>query len=284
MSTDPADARIARLRGKPWNDEGFAATIPTDVFAVPGMLFNQERRMLFYLARHEFSGEGTITDMGTYLGASTMCFAAGLREIPRQGPLVHTYDLFKLGDFGAEIREFPGEPPPDLRTRSVFEQNLRDYLDLVVVHEGDVLTASWDGDPIEIMFVDIAKSYPVLDHLLLTFFPSLVPSRSLLVMQDYLWGTSGPWHHIVMEKLSDYFEYVVDTEVASVVFLLKREIPRSVLEQCQYMEIPREEKLELMDRAIAKLDTAEKQQYLVENRELLLSGTDETWGLHYHDR
>jgi hypothetical protein len=39
-----------------------------------------------------------------------------------------------------------------------------------------------------------------------------------------------------------------------------------------------------MDRAIEKLDTAEKKQFLKENRELLLEGKDATWGMHYHDR
>lgn len=240
--------------------------------------------MLYYLARHDFVGAGVIADMGTYLGSSTVCFAAGLRERYADRPILHTFDLFRLGDFGAEIREFPGDPPADFRTRGVFEQNLREYLDLIVVHEGDILAESWGDEPIELLFVDIAKSHKVLDHLLLTFFPALIPTRSLIVMQDYLWGTSGPWHHIVMEKLSDYVEYVVDTDVASAVFLLKQEVPRSVLEQCLYMEIPRAEKLQLMDQAIDKLDTPEKKQYLIENRELLLSGKDESWGMHYHER
>jgi hypothetical protein len=270
------------LKSKPWNSKGFV--VPPEGFAVPGMLSHQERRMLYYLARHDFIGAGVIADMGTYLGSSTMCFAAGLRERSVDRPLLHTFDLFKLGDFGAEIREFPGDPPGDLRTRDVFEENLREYLDLIVVHEGDILAESWADEPIELLFVDIAKSYKVLDHLLLTFFPALIPTRSLIVLQDYLWGTSGPWHHIVMEKLSDYFEYVVDTDIASAVFLLKREIPRSVLEGCLYMEIPRDEKVQLMDKAIEKLDTPEKRRYLIENRELLLSGKDEYWGLHYHER
>lgn len=74
------------------------------------------------------------------------------------------------------------------------------------MHEGDILNESWHCEPIEYLFVDIAKSYRVLDHLLLTFFPTLIPSRSLVVMQDYLWLTAGPWHHIVFEKLNGYFD------------------------------------------------------------------------------
>lgn len=83
--------------------------------------------MLYYLARHDFAGEGVIADMGTYLGSSTMCFAAGLRERSFRGPIIHTYDLFKMGASGPEVDHFPDDPPADLGTRSVFEENLREY-------------------------------------------------------------------------------------------------------------------------------------------------------------
>jgi predicted O-methyltransferase YrrM len=284
----PIDARVAKLRAKPWDSDRFRpwaseySEIPRELFSISGMLSTQERQMLYYLARHDFVGEGVIADMGTYLGASTMCFAAGVRQRSFRGPIIHTYDLFKLGDSQPEVDHFPGVLPVNSGTRPVFEANLREYLNLIVVHEGDILDETWDGDPIEFLFIDLAKSYKVLDHLLLAFFPALIPSRSLVVMQDYLWATAGPWHHIVLENLGAYFEYVVDTDVASVVFILTRKIPLSVLEQCLYMRIPRAEKIELMDRAIEKLDTPEKRRFLSASRELLLSGKDEQWGMYYH--
>jgi hypothetical protein len=281
MDTDLTAARIAHLKTKPWNNRDFS--VPEEIFAVPGMLSNQEKRMLYYLARDEYSGEGVIVDMGSFLGGSTICFAAGLRARSFARPVIHAYDLFKLGESERQRDFFPENAPPDLRTRAIFDQYLEDYLGLITVHEGDVLTFPWDDGPIEILFVDIAKSYKVMDHLLMCYFPALVPSKSLIVVQDYLWGTSGPWHHIVMEKLSDYCEYVVDTDINSVVFLLKRGIPREVLSQCRWMEIPMEEKVRLMESAIEKLDTDEKKQLLIESQELLLQGKDRYWGMHYHD-
>jgi hypothetical protein len=101
-------------------------------------------------------------------------------------------------------------------------------------------------------------------------------------MQDYLWGTGGPWHHVVMEKLSEYFSYQFDTEIASAVFWLEKEIPRHVLEQCLWMAIPPEEKIQLMDSAIEKLDTPQKKAYLEESKQLLVDGKDVFWGMHYH--
>jgi hypothetical protein len=282
MDTDLTAARIAHLKTKPWNNRDFS--VPEEIFAVPGMLSNQEKRMLYYLARDEYSGEGVIADMGSFLGGSTICFAAGLRARSFARPVIHAYDLFKLGEASSERkRYFPENPPPDLKTRAIFDQNLEDYLGLITVHEGDVLTFPWDDGPIEILFVDIAKSYKVMDHLLMSYFPALIPSKSLIVMQDYLWGTTGPWHHVVMEKLSDYCEYAVDTDIASVVFLVKQAIPREILSQSRWLEIPQDEKLLLMESAIEKLDTDEKKQFLIENRELLLQGKDMYWGMQYHN-
>lgn len=278
MDSQMMESRIAHLKTKPWNNKDFS--IPEEIFSVPGMLSNQEKRMLYYLTVNDYTGEGLIADMGTFLGGSTICFAAGLQDRLFDRPVIHSYDLFKLGE-SERKRFFPDNPPTDLRTRNIFDSYLENYLNLIAVHEGDVLGFSLH-EPIEYLFVDIAKSYKVMDHLILNFFPALIPSKSLIIMQDYLWGTTGPWHHIVMEKLSDFCEYVVDTDIASVVFFLKKKIPQEILEQCQWMNIQMDEKLRLMDRAIEKLDTSDKKQFLIENRELLLQGKDTTWGMHYH--
>jgi predicted O-methyltransferase YrrM len=277
-ATDPTAARIARLKTKPWNEKDFS--VPEEVFAVPGMLWTQEKRMLYYLTVNDYSGEGAIADMGAFLGGSTICFAAGLRQRSWTRSSIHSYDLFRLGPFERE-QYFPENPPEDLRTRQIFDTHLQNYRDLVIVHEGDVLGFA-APEPIELIFVDIAKSYKVFDHLLTSFLPALIPGRALVILQDYLSGSTGPWHHIVMEKLSEYCEYVVDADRGSAVFLVKQAIPYQILSQCQWMEITMEEKLHLMDRAIEKLDTVEKKRFLMENRELLLQGKDRYWGMHYH--
>ena len=275
--------RIARLRGKPWSDFTFRSTIPEEeIFAVPGMLWTWEKRMLYYLAKEEFTGEGKIADMGSFLGGSTICLAAGLRDRSFAKPPIHSYDLFRLGE-SERLKYFPERSAEDLNVRQVFDENLRNYLHLIEVHEGDVLSFPWSDGPIEILFVDIAKSYKVMDHILLEFFPALVPDKSILVMQDYLSPATGPWHHIVLEKLSDYIEYVVDGETASALFIPRRAIPKAVLESCLWMQIPRDEKEELMARAIERLDTEAKKDFLRSNLQILLAGRDETYGMHYHN-
>ena len=56
-----------------------------------------------------------------------------------------------------------------------------------------------------------------------------------------------------------------------------------MLDQSRWNEIPADEKLRLMDRAIDRLDTDQKKQFLLENRQLLLDGRADRWGMHYHE-
>lgn len=278
MSDNAASERSARISAKPWQAKDFR--LPDGIADVPGMLSNEEKRMLYYLARSEYSGAGAIIDLGAYLGGSTICLAAGARDAGLENVMLHSYDLFRLADFERK-RYFP-DAPSEFNARPVFDANLAAYQDMLIVHEGDVLNFPWGGGPIELLFIDIAKSHRVWDHLLAQYFPALIPERSLVVVQDYLWPETGPWHHVVMEKLANYFQYVTDTGINSVVFALTAPVPSEVLTECQWKNLTTAEKLELMDRAIGKLDTDEKRRALLANRAMIEDGRDLTWGMHYH--
>jgi hypothetical protein len=256
------------------------ATVPRDIFEVTSMLWTEEKRMLYYLAREDYTGSGGIVDMGSFLGGSTVCLAAGLRTRSLTGAEIHAYDLFRLGEW-ERATYFPDESSRT-SVRDVFEENIARYRELVDVHEGDILTFPWNGSPIEILFVDIAKSYRVFDHLVQSYFPFLILGRSLVILQDYLSPQTGPWHHVVMEKLSSHFEYVADCTAASAIFLLRSQIPRQTLMESLWDAMDLQEKLTLMDRAIERLDTEEKRNFLRSNRKLLVDGRDMTWGMHYH--
>jgi len=130
---------------------------------------------------------------------------------------LHVYDNFIWRDFMDE------RAPLGLRSgasfRSRFEENVRDYADLIVAHEealpdepipGDRLAneigdfdppnlLSWDDGPIEILFEDGAKSWKAMRHLLSETGPSLTPG-SLVVCQDYkYWGTY--WVALALEMI-----------------------------------------------------------------------------------
>ena len=99
--------------------------------------------------------------------------------------------------------------------------------DLLEVHEGDLAASGWDGRPIELLFVDIAKTWSLNDVVVSEFFPCLIPDRSVIVQQDYAFAFQ-PWMAITMEYLSEYFEPVAFAEYNSVVFLCRRQVPREL--------------------------------------------------------
>lgn len=257
----------AALADSPWNDPTF--TIPDRINEVEGMLNWHEKRMLYWLARRHYTGEGKICDLGAYLGGSTICFAMGLRDASRSGKLIYSYDRFVLGPFEQTV--FRGELPPNNETLPIFTNNLRGYHDLLVVKAGDVASHRWDAGPIEILFVDLAKSAMTWDHVVREFFPHLIPGKSIVILQDYIWHASGAWHHVVMEKLRNHFDYVVDTDVNSAVFQYTRPFEFGVLSHAMWDTISADEKAELMEQAIQRMTTEKKRETLRAVQTTLLS-------------
>lgn len=255
-----------RLRGNPWDDRAFS--VPPVVEGVPSMLTYHEKRMLYWATTHAYEAEGLILDQGAFLGGSAMCFAAALRNRGFSSTLIHSYDRFRLGPFERERWFAEGGPPGDI-TRPLFDANLRGFLDLICVHEGNILCETWPGEAIEILFVDVAKTARVWDHLVATFFPSLIPGQSVLILQDYLYEETGPWHHVVMEKLSANFSILSDTGTNSMLFQYHGGLWPGIVAAAGWDQIEPAEKLELMDRAIGRMDTGEKRAILAGPRAML---------------
>jgi len=63
---------------------------------------------------------------------------------------------------------------------------------------------AWSGGPIEVLVIDIAKSTEVADHVAASFFPALVPGRSIVVQQDFL-HEAQPWLPVQMELFGGHF-------------------------------------------------------------------------------
>ena len=82
------------------------------------------------------------------------------------------------------------------------------------VHEGDITKIGWSGGPIDVLFLDVLKSWEINDAVLRDFFPSLVPGRSVIVHQDYGWGDT-PWIPITVELMRDSLVLVRDRMVAT---------------------------------------------------------------------
>jgi hypothetical protein len=199
-----------------------------------GMLGLEERKLLYHLARNTYTGEGAVVELGAYCGASTCCLAAGLRDNPSaQGQRVHSYDRFiadqsYLVDF---IRSKFGETfELGQSFAEIFQRATAEFADRVDVHAGDLLEQTWPSErPIELLFVDAAKTLALSGKILTEFFTHLTPGKSIVVHQDFYHPTAF-YLPVVMGYLSDHFSIIEAGRDSSVVFRLEKAIPRDKLE------------------------------------------------------
>ena len=222
-----SDAEVTNI--KPWLQPNARA----GSYAL-GMLGLEERKLLYHLVRDVYSGEGAVVELGAFCGASTCCLAAGIRDNPNvTGQVVHSYDSFianepYLVDF---IRTQFGETlAPGQSFGPLYRRATQEFAHLIEVHAGDLLARSWpEQAPIEILFVDVAKTLALNGKVLTEFFPRLIPGKSIVIHQDFYHPTAF-YLPVVMDYLSNYFSIVETGRDWSVVFRLETEIPREQLE------------------------------------------------------
>ena len=217
------------MKAKPW----LAPNAQAGSYA-PGLLGLEERKLLYHLARNIYTGEGAVVELGAFCGASTCCLAAGLRDnLKAAGRRVHSYDRFIANEpylvefiraqFGEAIemgQSFVG----------LFRRATAEYADLIEVQVGDLLEQTWPREtPIEILFVDVAKTLALSGKVLTEFFPHLIPGKSLVIHQDFYHPTAF-YLPVVMDFLSDHFTIIEAGRDWSVVFRLETPIPRKKLE------------------------------------------------------
>jgi hypothetical protein len=223
------------------------------------MLNPEELRMLRWLTAEFYLGAGAIIDAGCFLGGSTVCLAQGLRDA-RRTTKIDSFDLFVASSFEAQVFGL-GDFQEGESFRHVFDQQTANYTDLIRVHSGDILHANWQPEPIELLFIDLAKKKEINDHIIMTMFPQLIPRRSVVIQQDYL-HYYLPWIHITMERMVEHFELLCDTKYNSVVFGCIKCITPADAARAVWSAMTPEERITLMDQAICRWDS-DKLHYLV---------------------
>jgi hypothetical protein len=200
----------------------------------PGMLGLEERKLLYHLARNIYRGEGAVVELGAFCGSSTCCLAAGLRDNPlAAGRRIHSYDNFTASEtylvdfirnhFGRHLRL--GES-----FAAIFHEVTAPFADLIETHPGDLLAQHWPvGVPIEILFVDVAKTLALSAKVLTEFFPHLTPAKSIVVHQDFYHPTAF-YLPVVMDFLMDHFSIIETGRDWSVVFRIETAIPQEKLQ------------------------------------------------------
>jgi hypothetical protein len=223
------------------------AELPDTCEQVMTMLSHEERQLLYWLTCAYFRGEGAIVDGGCFVGGSTVAFGEGLRAAGRHAT-IDVYDMFEVEPYMTEWYFKDADLQAGGSFRPMFEDNTRHLADLLHVHEGDLSTIGWRGDPIEILFVDFSKTWGLNDFIVENFFPSLIPGRSVVVQQDCVYA-GCPWVILTMEQLEEYFQPVAFAEYNTVVYLCTKAVPRGLP---PISELGFDRRMELCDQSIAR--------------------------------
>lgn len=243
--------RLQFLQRRPWRE----VELPPDAVGVPTMLSRAERKLLYTLARDYAEVDAGIVDAGCFLGGSTAALLAGVRDRPEPwaGPPVASYDLFRVEAYTIS-KFFADEPSVQVGDsfRDYFDANVSKFDVPHVVHEGDIVEMGWSGAPIDVLFLDVLKTWEVNDSVLRAFFPYLRPGRSVIVHQDYGSGWL-PWIPISVELMGCSLRLIDGMEWGSHVFFVADEIPASVIEN-GVLGLHLDTKFELVDKAVARSD------------------------------
>jgi hypothetical protein len=171
-----------------------------------------------------------------------------------QKGVIQSYDLFEaLDQYVADAISRDVRPLAlGGKYQDIFEEQNKSHLDLIRIWPGDLCQYAWTHGPIEILFIDVAKTLKLNSHIARQFFPALIPGRSIVIQQDFyhIWH---PYIHVTMEYLRDYFE-ILDELVLhqSRVYRLREPIPAVELERVvSYAFTPRERSALLLRAAQA---------------------------------
>jgi hypothetical protein len=215
----------------------YRVALPQAVENHPSMMSGIEREVLYGLASRYYKGEGAIIDAGVFLGASTRILGYGLRAneqaaqiFAKWGRPITTYEHGILGPGMPKFFEQNGVDT-SLVNGDSFEPLLRsmigDVLDIVDLKIGDILTGNWTKGQIELLFLDVIKSYEINAFVIDNFYTKLIPGKSLIIQQDYFIDRI-PHLKVTQEFLAPYCEYIGNAQ-SSGYFLLKEQIPATAL-------------------------------------------------------
>lgn len=192
--------------------------LPAEIYDCRGQLSPYDRLIYYWAGRTHYSGFGTIVDAGALIGGTAKLMAFGLTQNPRARDVsgrILSYDRFEDRDGGfmvEAIKKFRGIELPPAQNGVVdfepaFRFNTAAFAEMIQVRRGDITKIGYNDErPIEILSVDVGKTKELMHYVAREFFPKLVPGKSIVLNQDYVFPHQ-PWVIIAMELLSDYFEH-----------------------------------------------------------------------------
>ena len=221
-------------------------------------------------ARECFSGAGIIADLGCWLGATTYCFARGLTEntAAKENRRIEAFDRFAWDDCWLPVAEAIQMPVKYHAGQSFFQEVqelLSPYRQIVQLHPGDLLEYVSSQEPIEMLFVDAMKSWPLARKIFSAFFPRLIAGVSVVVQQDFAYHVAGgAMNHLLMWRMRDYFRPIHFVPAsASLAFLCTKPIAAADLPNASPTSFSLDEIDEAYDYSLAAVPE-ERGQLLIE--------------------
>lgn len=190
---------------------------------VKGTLVNEERHLYYALARDYYMGYGSFVELGSFLGASSRAFAAGLRDNPRaRVGRLQCFDLFyydnSWGQGGIDSYLTEKEKMDFL---ACFRENISGLEQYIDINQGNILDCTGDSfNEIELLFVDLAKTPELMLHIG-QYFLSRLPEGALYIQQDYLFD-GLPFIKAFHEFFWEYFEMIEPNAGSTVVFRMRK--------------------------------------------------------------
>ncbi len=227
---------------------------PVRLERAAGMLSHNERLLLFKLARDHYLGKGHIIDAGSFFGSSTVSLAEGLKAnrffrsiSARIAQPIVSYDIgFLPAPPGAKTpitREFGkhsytwGES-----FVPILKENIAGHDDVIDLRIGDFLEETWPAKrPIEICFIDLAKTNDLNVRCFRQLFPAFIPGRTLLVQQDFFFDRL-PWIKVLMGHVAEHFEWLGQAG-PSALYRYRSKIPAEKYAIDPYTDLPVEQRI-----------------------------------------
>ena len=188
---------------RPWK----ALRLPRELAAIRSMLTEEEKRYLTWLGQERFEGWGAVIDLGAWLGGSSAALAEGIRRAGRSA-CVQSFDRFLWEEEPQFMAAIAGEHRrAGTDFLDLFLREIGTYHPWIAPRRQDLLDFRWTEGPIELLFVDAAKSWELANAIVHGFGPSLVPGRSRVILQDFRFHETY-WLPLIFDSRPDLWEEV----------------------------------------------------------------------------
>jgi len=168
---------------------------PVERIATPSMITSEEAQYFTYIGSF-YQGQGRAVELGPWLGASTQHIVLSLAKNPRfAGERLHVFDDFVWRkDWMDQYVPMADQLPRHACFRDLFDRHtatVQHLLDIKRVKISDydgnerLPSFEWNGDPIEILYVDCGRTMEVNQAWYNRVLGALIPGRTLIVMQDW---------------------------------------------------------------------------------------------------